>query len=395
MEVKLSELIGPGFRDSRAAVRGGCTELVESGGRGSGKSSYISVELLLQLLKHPDCHGVVCRKVAATLRTSVYAQLQWAIDAMGLRGCFRTSLSPLEMEYLPTGQKLLFFGMDDPGKLKSLKLPRGYVGLLWLEELDQFEAEEVRSVEQSVFRGGDFSLCFKSFNPPVDPEHWVNRLEEKPGRFVHRSTYLELPGAWLGSRFLADAEHLKRVNPVLYEHEYLGLPVGEGERVFPNVHLRSFDASRLRGAVSGVDWGWWPDPWAFDRVAYDSQSRTLYVLEEDRCFRTGNRDTGSRILSKIGENEQVLADSSEPKSIDDYRRMGIRCRGVPKGRGSVAYGYKWLQSLAAIVIDPARCPETAKEFRACVYVNGTYPGRDDHHIDAVRYASSAFWRSET
>ena len=162
--VKISEIIGSGFGESRAAVRGGCGELIESGGRGSGKSSYLSIELVLQLLKHPGCHGLVLRKVGATLRTSVYAQILWATQALGVRGLFRFSLSPMEAEYLPTGQKILFFGMDDAGKLKSIKMPFGYIGLLWFEELDQFDAEEVRSAEQSVFRGGDFCLSMKSFN---------------------------------------------------------------------------------------------------------------------------------------------------------------------------------------------------------------------------------------
>jgi len=392
MEVKLSELIGAAFGDSRKAVRGGASEIVEAGGRGSGKSSYISVELLLQLLKHPRCHAVVARKVAATLRTSVYAQLQWAIGTMGLGGYFRCSLSPLEMEYLPTGQKILFFGMDDPGKLKSLKLPKGFVGLLWLEELDQFQAEEVRSVEQSVFRGGEFALSFKSFNPPMDAGHWVNCLEDKPGRFLHRSTYLELPGDWLGSRFLADAAHLKMINPVLYEHEYLGIPAGAGERVFPNLRLEKFELSGVQNAVGGVDWGWYPDPWAYNRVAYDPQTRTLYVLDDDRAWRCPNRETAEKVLSKSIEKELILADSAEPKSIAEYRAMGLNCRGARKGSGSRRYGFKWLQSLSAIVVDPQRCPETAREFRQFVYENGGYPSHDDHQIDAVRYASSAFWR---
>lgn len=392
MEVRISQLIGGAFSACRGAVRNGAGEIIASGGRGSGKSSYVSVEFLLQLLKHPSCHGLVCRKVAATLRTSVYAQLQWAVEVMGLRSRFRFSLSPLEMEYLPTGQKILFFGMDDAGKLKSLKMPKGYIGLLWFEELDQFTAEEVRSVEQSVFRGVDFALSFKSFNPPVDSKHWVNTLEDKPGRFCHRSTYLELPRAWLGERFYADAEHLKRVNPTLYDHEYLGIPVGDGDRVFPNVKLGSFEVN-LRHRASGVDWGWWPDPWAFNRVAYDPQSRSLYILEEAHRHRCANRDTAALVMELAG-NDVVTADSAEPKSIAEYRALGLACRGARKGPGSRRYGYKWLQSLNAIYIDPAVCPHTAREFSQCRYENGAYPGHDDHHIDAVRYACESQWRMD-
>ena len=254
MEIRLSELVGKGFWGSHRAIRDGCNELVEAGGRGSGKSSYLSIELLLQLLKHPQCHAVVLRKVASTLRTSVYAQLLWAMDALHLTDYFRCSLSPLEMEYLPTGQKILFFGMDDAGKLKSLKMPRGYIGLAWFEELDQFDAEEVRSAEQSLFRGGEFSLSLKSFNPPAGEKHWANQyfLEEKVGKFAHKSTYLELPEAWLGERFLGDAAHLKKVNPPLYGLEYLGIPLGSGEEVFPNLVLAGIPSPGERGDRAAV-----------------------------------------------------------------------------------------------------------------------------------------------
>ena len=390
MEVRLSELIGQGFGESRAALRSGADELVELGGRGSGKSSYLSLELLVQLLKDPRRHAVVVRKVANTLRNSVFAQLQWAIARLRLTASFRFSLSPLEMEYRPTGQRILFFGMDDAGKLKSVKLPNGFVGVLWFEELDQFTAEEVRSCEQSLLRGG-CAITLKSFNPPPDPEHWVNRLEQKPGRFFHRSTYDQLPPHWLGERFLADAEHLKKVDPVLFDNEYLGLPVGSGQRVFHNLRLESFQKAFER-TVCGVDWGWFPDPWACDRVAFDPRENTLYILREAHAHRTANRDTAAMVQALAPTDELILADSAEPKSIADYRELGLNCRAVKKGPGTLRYGMKWLQSLDAIVIDPRVCPETAREFAGYCYENGEYPDRDNHHIDAVRYACTPFWR---
>ena len=390
--IKISEIIGSGFGESRAAIRKGCTELIESGGRGSGKSSYLSIELLLQLIKHPGCHALVLRKVGATLRTSVYAQLIWAAGALGLGEHFRFSLSPMEGEYLPTGQKILFFGMDDAGKLKSIKMPFGYIGLMWLEELDQFQEEEVRSAEQSVLRGGDFSLCLKSFNPPMDPKHWVNRLEEKEGRFRHHSTYLELPEGWLGQRFIRDAEHLKAVNPALYRHEYLGLAEGVGDRVFPNLRLEKADFDRIRQIVTGVDWGWWPDPWACCRVGYDGKNRVLYVFDEARRNRASNRETAEIVKAMTAPGEVIMADSAENKSIADYRALGLNCRPARKGPGSVAYSVKWLQSLSAIVVDPEKCPHTAREFAAWRYRDGALPENENHHIDAVRYATGYLWR---
>jgi len=393
MEIRLSSLIGPAFSDSHHAVKSGALEIVESGGRGSGKSSYLSIEFLLQLLQHPRCHGAVIRKVGNTLRTSTYPQLKWASQALGLNACFRFGLNPLEAEYLPTGQKILFLGMDDPGKLKSMKMPFGYIGILWFEELDQFTAEEVRSAEQSLLRGGDYSLSLKSFNPPPDPSPWANlyRLEPRAGKFTHHSTYLELPPQWLGERFLRDAEHLKSVAPVLYANEYLGQPVGQGDVVFSNLRMEAIDERSFERIVSGVDWGWWPDPWAFNRVHYDSSSRTLYIFDEATRHRTANRDTAALVAKRVAPGETIAADSAEPKSIADYRAYGLSCRGVEKGPGSLRYSMKWLQSLAAIVIDPARCPDTVREFQSYRYCDGQYPDKDNHHIDAVRYATSALW----
>ena len=150
-----------------------------------------------------------------------------------MRDRFRCTVSPMECTYLPTGQKILFFGLDDPGKLKSLKLPFGSVGVCWFEELDQFDGpEEVRNVDQTVLRGGSWALTLKSFNPPAMARSWVNRyaLEQRPGKLVHHSTYRDLPRALLGERFWEDAAHLERTNPAAYRHEYGGEVVGNRTR---------------------------------------------------------------------------------------------------------------------------------------------------------------------
>lgn len=408
MRVRLRDVIAPVFWPVHCAVRRGAVlELVAKGGRGSGKSSYISLELVLQLVRRPDCHAVVLRKVGATLRTSVYAQLIWAIGTLGLSRKFRCTVSPMECTYLPTGQKILFFGTDDPGKLKSIKVPFGSIGLAWFEELDQFDGpEEIRNVEQSVFRGGAFALAFKSFNPPASPKSWVNRyaLEQRPGRLIHHSSYLDLPPHWLGERFLADASYLRQANPAAYRHEYLGEPAGCGTEVFSNLQLRTVsDAEResFDRVYHGVDWGWYPDPWAYNAVSYDAARRTLVIFDELTRRRTPNRETAALLAARgLDKNAWLTADAAEPKSCADYRAAGLPCRAAVKGPGSVAAGMKWLQSLKAIVIDPVRCPETAAEFTGYEYqrdartgeVMPGYPDADNHHIDAVRYAMESVWR---
>ena len=160
MTSRLTDAISPAFYSVHHQIKSGkINEDVEKGGRGSAKSSFISIEIILLLLKIPDIHVCVFRKVGNTLRSSVYAQICWAIAQLGLTSRFRCTVSPMECTYIPTGQKIMFFGMDDPGKVKSIKVPFGYIGIDWFEELDQFDGpEQIRNVEQSTLRGGPFSF---------------------------------------------------------------------------------------------------------------------------------------------------------------------------------------------------------------------------------------------
>jgi PBSX family phage terminase large subunit len=407
MTCRLSDIISPAFVEPHKAVKAHeVSEVVSKGGRASTKSSWISVELVLLILKDPQIHACVFRKYGNTLRTTVYAQIVWAIAQLGLTRKFRCTVSPMECVYIPTGQKIMFFGMDDPGKVKSIKVPFGYIGVDWFEELDQFDGpEQIRNVEQSTLRGGPFSMTFKSFNPPAMARNWANRyaLEDKPGKLVHHSTYLTTPPEWLGPRFLADAEHLKATNPTAYRHEYLGEVVGSGTQVFENLQLRDIpdeEISQFDRITNGVDWGWYPDPWAWNRMHYDAARRTLYLFSELTRHRTSNQDTAALLMERIPQDELVIADSAEEKSVSDYKAFGLNCRASEKGPGSVAYSMKWLQSLTAIVIDPGRCPDTAREFTEYEYerdpktneVMEGYPDVANHHIDAVRYGTNRIWK---
>lgn len=403
---KISELISPAFYDAHRAIRGGIDELLASGGRGSTKSSFVSIELVLMLLQHPDTHAVVLRKVQNTLRTSVYAQICWAIAELGLTPYFRCTVSPMECVYLPTGQKIMFFGLDDPGKLKSIKVPFGYIGMAWFEELDQFAGpEEVRNVEQSLFRGGPFAFAFKSFNPPAMARNWANRyaLDQRRGKLVHHSTYLTTPPAWLGPKFLADADHLRAINETSYRHEYMGEVVGCGTQVFDNLELREITGREIASLdyhYFGQDWGWYPDPNAFNACGFETSSRILYVYEEFRANKTSNQQWAEVISHH--KDDLITADpgAGGVKSVADFRGWGWRMREAAKGPGSVDYSMKWLQSLTKIVIDPGRCPHTAREFSEYEYerdkkteeIMPGYPDTANHHIDAVRYATERIWK---
>ena len=402
MTTSLKDVISPAFYDVHRTIRSGeVNEVVLKGGRGSTKSSFASVEALLQLLAHPQCHAAVIRKVKATLRTSVYAQMRWAVSVLGLEDAFDCSVNPMQMVYRPTGQTVFFYGLDDAGKLKSIKTPFGHIGILWFEELDQYDGpEEIRNVEQSVLRGGSYSFVIKSFNPPKSPRNWANRYcrQEKEGRLVHHSTYMSTPPDWLGERFFLEAEHLARTNPAAYRHEYLGESVGGGFSVFENVRQCEIAEEEIAGfdrVYRGIDWGYYPDPFAYNECCYDAARRTLFIFGEVTARRLGNAQTAELVRSR-GRMEPITADSAEPKSIADFKAEGLPCIAARKGPGSVEHGMRWLQSLEAIVIDPVRCPDTLNEFLEYEYdrdgsgmpMDG-YPDRGNHHIDAVRYAVEA------
>lgn len=390
----------------RDIIDRGHLEYVEKGGRGSTKSSFISLEIPVLIKNNPQMHAVCCRKVGNTLRDSVFSQVVWAIDALGLGAEFESKVSPLEITYKSTGQKIYFRGADDPIKLKSIKPPFGYIGILWLEELDQFAGEEeCRSIQQSVIRGGDDAYIFKSFNPPKTRNNWANRYVEQPkeNRLVTHSDYLSVPKQWLGKAFLEEAEYLKDINPSAYEHEYMGIPNGNGGMVFENVEAQSIAGEQIEGfdrVLNGLDWGYYPDPWAFNRMHYDAARRTLYIFGEITAYKKGNRETADLLLKQgITPEDRITADSAEPKSVGDYRSYGINCRAAEKGPDSVDYSMKWLQSLVKIVIDPRRCPDTYREFTAYEYertkdgeIISGYPDANNHHIDAVRYATEQIWR---
>lgn len=407
MTIELSSILAPSFRPVHAAIRNKThNQFVLKGGRGSTKSSFASVEMVLQLVRHPDVHAVVIRKVANTMRTTVFAQYVWAITALGLADQFKVTVSPMELTYRQTGQKILFFGADDPGKIKSIKVPFGYIGLLHFEELDQFAGEEeIRNMEQSVLRGGPVALELKSFNPPGSVMNWANKycLRDKPRQLIHHSDYRSVPTQWLGQRFLDDAAYLQAINPEAYAHEYLGEANGTGGMVFENVAGEAIPDEQIAAfdrALCGVDWGYYPDPWAFNRVHFDAGRRTLYVYQELTARKKGNRETASMLTAAgVTPYDRITADSAEPKSVADYKNAGFFCRGAEKGPGSVDYSMKWLQSLARIVIDPARCPDTWQEFTAYEYertkdgdLMSGYPDENNHHIDAVRYATEPIWK---
>lgn len=398
IRIRLSNLIAqPFWKVHQDAKRHGHTYYVLGGGRGSTKSSYVSLEIPLLLIQHPECNAVILRKVGNTLRNSVYQQMEWAMDTLGISHLWKRKINPLEMVHKQTGQKIIFLGVDDKSKLKSLKMPHGYVGIVWYEELDQFSGmEEIRNVNQSLLRGGPRFWCFASYNPPKSRDNWVNEemMAEDMDRLYHHSDYRGVPREWLGPQFFEDAEKLKIRNERAYRHEYLGEVTGTGGSVFENVEDK--DMTELIPLFDklhyGLDFGFAVDPLAFVAMHYDAKREELYIFDEIYQPKLTNRRAFGMLIQRA-ERRPIIADSAEPKSIAELRGYGLNVIGARKGPDSVDYGIKWLQSLNKIYIDKRRCPNTYREFVCYEYEQtrdgqyiSAYPDKNNHAIDATRYA---------
>lgn len=399
------------------------TRYIFPGGRGSTKSSAVGgIFIPLLIMAYPNINAVCFRKVGNTISTSIYPQVTWGLYQLGIDYLFhipKTYASPIV--YKPTGQCIYFMGLDDANKVKSIKPKKGYIGITWFEELDQFAGEnELRKVTQSTMRGGDMFWDFRTFNPPISKNNWANEYTEEfelypdDRTLVVRNTYLDVPVEWLGEDFIMEAERLKEINPNAYEHEYMGKAIGTGGDVFQNACQLDMnqlvDIKDAYGRViekvpmwktfdhiyNGIDWGYARDPFRFVRMHFDLKHLDLYIFDEYSTVKTRNKvvfDTLYDELKKVNRGELVIADSAEEKSIADFRAYGAFVRGADKGPDSVRYGIKWLQGLNHIYIDPVRCPETWKEFSTYEYEQdrdgnfiSDYPDENNHSIDAVRYA---------
>lgn len=397
---KLSNVIAPSFHKIHKDIKEeNHTHYWLGGGRGSTKSSFVAIEIILGIMSDPNANAVSMRKVKDTLKDSVYEQLLWAIEVLGVEQYWHDSISPLGLTYIPTGQKIIFRGADKPKKIKSIKFSKGYCKFLWYEEVDEFGGmEEIRMINQSLMRGGKKFTVFYSYNPPKSSNNWVNTEVQltRADRLFHHSNYLTVPRDWLGEQFIVEAEHLRDTKPTSYQHEYLGEVTGTGGEVFDNVKIREITDEEIKSFWNikrGLDFGYAIDPLSYGVMHYDRKKKRLYIFHELYKVGLSNYAAYEHIKSENINNELVYADSAEPKSIHELIQLGLRVLGVKKGPDSVEYGIKFLQSLEEIVIDDKRCPNTAHEFLTYELdkdTNGNFkakfPDSNNHAIDMCRYA---------
>lgn len=362
---------------------------------------------MLGIIADPKANAVAVRKVQDTVRNSVMASFQWAIAVNNWEPLFHVTHSPSEIIYKATGQKILMKGLDEPQKLKSIRTKRGYFKYLWFEEGAEFTSlEEMESVTQSVLRGGPKAVQFVTYNPPVEPKAWINEesRREKPGRIVHSSSYLTAPKEWLGPKFLADAEEMRKSKPDKYAHVYMGQEVGRSEAiVFSGCYsIEAFEVTQqghkyfiageeVSGPYYGADWGFAEDPTVLVKC-WLSPTR-LYIEHESFGYHT-KLDATPALFDKVPgcRTHKIRADCSRPETIAHIKDRGFNIEAAEKWSGSVEDGITWLQSRPIVI--HTRCEKLQQEaidyrYKVDRITRDVLPDLVDKHNhgwDATRYA---------
>lgn len=403
--VDLDQIIAPAFHSVHDDICDGIyTSYWLKGGRGSTKSSFVAVQIILGIVEFPDANAVCLRKVAATIKDSLLPTFEWVIDKLNIRPYFRINKSDQEITYLPTGQKILLRGLDDPQKMKSIKAKKGYFRYLWFEEAAEFtDLEEMESVTQSVLRGGKKFIEFVSYNPPAEPFAWINEeaRADKPKRLVHASNYRLVPPDWLGPKFLADAADMEKNRPEKFAHVYMGVEVGRTDAiVFSGCYtVEEFIPSNdWDGPYFGADWGYSQDPTVLIKCWING--RKLYI--EYEAYGKPELDEIPHLFDQIPDSRRfkIRADCARPETISHVKSKNFNIEAAEKWPGSIEDGIAVMKSFD-IIVHP-RCVEFIKEMRKYSYkidrltrdVLTDMIDKFNHGIDACRYALAPIIRKK-
>lgn len=409
-DVSLRKTVGGGYDDFWLCKK---RYRVLKGGKGSKKSATTALNFIYRIMKYENSNLMVIRQVMQTHRSSTFAQLKWAIERLGVAEQWKATLEPLELTYLPTGQKIMFRGFDDVLKLASTTVDTGYLCWVWVEEAFEIPSEEdFDKLDLSIPRGSVPEPLFKqttvTFNPWSE-QHWLKkRFFDKNDENVATFSTNYLDNEFLDNTDRLVFERMKKENPRKFAVAGLGeWGVNEGA-VFERWQVASFDKENIGIIVDkkgnrvdegwkyrhifGLDYGYTNDPTAFIAAAVNPIDRLCYIYDEHYERKMLNCDIAKMIQSKGYSKERIFADSAEPKSNDDLRRMGLtRIIACKKGPDSIRAGIAQIQEYN-IFVHPD-CKNTIAELSSYCWqkdslqrVQNKPIDSNNHLMDALRYA---------
>lgn len=401
-EISLSKAIGKGYNKFWNSQK---RYVVCKGSRGSKKSKTTALWHIVKLMQYPLANALVVRKVERTLRDSCFSDLKWAIHKLGVDAYWKATTSPMELTYTPTGQKIIFRGLDDPLKITSISVPVGFINFVWIEEAYEINKESDFDMLDESVRGelpeGYFKRITVTFNP-WNERHWLKaRFFDNPSEDTLSMTTTYQCNEWLDESDLKLFEEMKKRNPRRYQVAGLGnWGVTEGI-VYENWKEEVFTLSEVKDCVTvaGLDFGYTNDPTALFVGFLNTSEKKLYVWDE--LYKKGL--SNKRIYEEISDmgysKERITADSAEPKSIDELKGYGLRVSPAKKGKDSILNGIQWIQDLE-IIIHP-RCVNFLTEIGSYTWKEDKFgrklnePVDDANHLmDAMRYALEKYIKNK-
>ncbi|HEX2866536.1 MAG TPA: PBSX family phage terminase large subunit [Ignavibacteriales bacterium] len=405
--VSLKKVIGRGYKDFwKTKVR----YRVVKGSRGSKKSTTTALWVIYNMMKYDKANTLVVRKVFKDHKDSTYAQLKWAINRFGVAHLWNCKLSPLEIIYIPTGQKILFRGMDDPMSITSITVEHGYLCWVWFEEFYQIKSEEDFNKVDLSIRGEVPAPLFKQITGTFNPwneRHWLKkRFFDTKQQNVFALTTNYTINEFLGDDDRQLFEEMKEKNPRRFRVEGQGeWGISEG-LIYDDWEEREFDQHELVKArpwiqsAFGLDFGYTADPSGLICLLVDMKEKEIYVFDEHYQNGMLNDELADMIKYKGYAKEEIVADSAEPKSIDEIKKYGVpRIRAARKGKDSIKNGIQFIKQFK-IIVHP-RCVNAILELNN--YAWDTKDGKIlnvpideyNHLMDPMRYALEKFIKPNT
>lgn len=380
---------------------------VVKGSRGSKKSKTIALNMIYRIMKYPESNLLVVRRVFNTLKTSCRSDLIWAINKFKVGYLWKIPKAEHTLTYLPTGQQILFFGLDDPLKLTSITVPKGYLNFCWIEECFQIEKESMFDTLEESIRGklpdGLFHQITLSFNPWSE-DHWLRKRfynDSYDKTYIDELTYA-ITTDYTMNEFL-DEVTLKRFEEMKIKRPNRFRIAGMGEwgvaegLVYNNWEVLNFDPIKLLRedfkleVALGLDFGFTNDPSAFIAVIVDLANKRLFIFDEFYKKHLLNNEIAEEIKLRGYSKDEIIADCAEAKSIEEIKRLGVsRIKQSVKGQGSVNQGIQYIQQFD-IYVHP-KCVNTVMEFKNYIWQekDGTTLNKPvdnyNHLMDALRYA---------
>lgn len=421
-ELSLQKVVGKGYAEFWNTQK---TYVVCKGSRASKKSKTTALWHIVNIMKYPLANALVVRKTERTLRNSCFADLLWAIDRLGVGQYWKSTVNPLELTYIPTGQKILFRGLDDSFKITSIAVSYGVLNFLWLEEAFEINKEDDFDRLDESIRGllpeGYFKRVTITLNPWSD-KHWLKkRFFDEPADNVLAMTTTYHINEWLSETDLKLFEDMKKRNPRRYQVAGLGNWGIVDGLVYENWKEEDFsfitreEAVKRYGGVGnlpasyiisddletvmGLDFGYTNDPTALFCGMLDKDNKKLYVFDELYKKGLSNKRIYEEIVDMGYAKERITADSAEPKSIDELKGYGMRVKPAVKGRDSINNGIQWIQDLE-IIVHP-RCVNFLTEISNYIWAEDKFGNKqnkpiDDfnHLMDAMRYSLEKYIKNK-